>query len=199
MHSFTTEIVQRLVGKLMPSARDDSDARKLLIDLYSSQLYAKQFAALTPELFERIADVLTPGDKEDFWSRQEHDLEEAMRLLASRISGLGLQPEVRERSASSRVAHSPFYELVPKTEALLAVRRGRRAPEFDAWKQVVARCRAEMEIVYEHMESAGISVELVFDLKTIQACLVRMEAIAKVLTATDPTSEAPPCRRCWCG
>ena len=43
-----------------------------------------------------------------------------------------------------------------------------------------------METVYEHMESAGISVELVFDLKTIQACLVRMEAIAKVLTATEP-------------
>ena len=38
-----------------------------------------------------------------------------------------------------------------------------------------------MEVVYEHMESAGISVELVFDLKTIQACLVRMEAIAAVI------------------
>src|SRR5208337_5097760 len=30
---FTTEILQRLVAKFMPSAREDSDARKLLIDL----------------------------------------------------------------------------------------------------------------------------------------------------------------------
>ncbi len=185
VHSFTTEVVQRLVGKLVPSARDDSDARKLLTDLYSSQLYAKQFAALTPELFQRIENVLTSQDDPAFWSRQEHDVQEAMRLLASRISALGLQPEVRDRSVASRVAHSPFYELVPKTEVLLAASETDSTAEFDGWKQIVIRCRAEMETVYEHMESAGISVELVFDLKTIQACLVRMEALAKVLAAAN--------------
>ncbi len=110
-----------------------------------------------------------------------------MRLLSARISGLGLQPEMRERSTASGIAHSPFYELVHATEELVAPSSPESAPAaLDAWKQVVARCRAEMEVVYEHMESAGISVELVFDLKTIQACLVRMENIAKVLTATDP-------------
>jgi len=187
VHPFTTEIVQRLVARLMPSAREDTDASKLLIDLYSSERSAQQFAALTPELFERIANVLTPRGTPEFWQRQERDLEEAMRLLASQISGLGLQPEMRERSASTGIAHSPFYELVLTTEELVAPSSPEAVPPaLEAWKQVVARCRAEMEIVYEHMESAGISVELVFDLKTIQACLVRMEAIAKVLTATEP-------------
>ncbi len=185
VHSFTTEIVQRLVAKFMPSARDDSDARKLLTDLYSSEFYAKQFAALTPEVFDRIVNVLTPEDEPAFWDRQEQDLREAMRLLASRVSALGLQPEVRDRSTASRVAHSPFYELVSKTEELLAAGSSEIAGEPDAWRQVVARCRGEMEIVYDHMESAGISVELVFDLKTIQACLIRMEAIAKVLAAAN--------------
>ena len=174
------------MAKLMPSARDDSDASKLLIDLYPRERNARQFASLTPELFERIAKVLTPDDTPEFWQRQEHALEEAMRLLASEISGLGLQPEMRERSNASGIAHSPFYEVVHATEALLASSPEAVAAVLDAWKQIVARCRSEMEVVYEHMESAGISVELVFDLKTIQACLVRMEAIAKVLTATEP-------------
>ncbi|MGO9520484.1 MAG: hypothetical protein ACLPND_25885 [Candidatus Korobacteraceae bacterium] len=187
VHPFTTEIVQRLVARLMPSAREDTDASKLLIDLYSTERSAQQFATLTPELFNRIVNVLTPCDTPEFWQRQERDLEEGMRLLASQISGLGLQPEMRERSASTGIAHSPFYELVLTTEELVAPSSSEAvAPAFEAWKQVVVRCRAEMEVVYEHMESAGISVELVFDLKTIQACLVRMEAIAKVLTATDP-------------
>ena len=187
VHAFTTEVVQRLVARLMPSAREDSDASKLLIDLYSTERSAQQFAAITPELFERVASVLTPRDKPGFWQRQEHDLEEAMRLLASQIIGLGLQPEMRERSASSGISRSPFYELVLTTEELVApISPEAVAPALEAWKQVVARCRGEMETVYEHMESAGISVELVFDLKTIQACLVRMEAIAKVLTATEP-------------
>jgi site-specific recombinase len=187
IHPFTTEVIQRLIARLMPSARQVSDARKLLIDLYSTERSAQQFAALTPELFQRIAHVLTPDDQPQFWQRQERDLEEAMRLLAAQISGLGLQPEMRQRSASTGIAHSPFYELVLKTEELVAPSSPEAvASALDAWKQVVARCRGEMEIVYEHMESAGISVELVFDLKTIQACLVRMEAIAKVLTATEP-------------
>ena len=185
VHSFATEVVQRLVGKLMPSARDDSDTCKLLADLYASRFYAQQFTTLTPELFRRIVNVLTPADDESFWARQEHDMQEAMRLLASRISALGLQPEVRDRSVASRIAHSPFYELVPKTEALLAAGESASTAEYDAWKQIVIRCRAEMEAVYEHMESAGISVELVFDLKTIQACLVRIERLAKVLAAAD--------------
>ncbi len=83
VHSFTTEIVQRLAAKVVPSAREDTDARKLLIDLYSSERYARQFAALSPEIFERIVNVLTPGDAPEFWQRQERDLDEAMRLLVS--------------------------------------------------------------------------------------------------------------------
>ncbi len=187
VHPFTTEIVLRTVAKFIPSAREDSDARKLLSDLYSSEQYARQFAAITPELFARLTSALTPADEAGFWHRQEHDLEEALRLLASRVSGLGLQPEMRDRSTASRVARSPFYELVLQTEELIATSSGETAATvLDAWKQVVARCRAEMEVVYEHMESEGISVELVFDLKILQACLARMETIAKIVSATDP-------------
>lgn len=186
VHPFTTEIVRRLVGRVLPSARHDSNASKLLMDLYSSERDVHRFAAQPAELFERTVAVLTPPDDPDFWERQLHDLHEAMRLLAARISGLGLAPEMRDRSESHGIARSPFYELTRKTEDLIA---GTDTPEatacLDAWKQDVARCRQEMEEVYGHMDSEGISVELVFDLKTIQACLQRMEAIATVLTSAD--------------
>jgi site-specific recombinase len=39
------------------------------------------------------------------------------------------------------------------------------------------------------MESAGVSVELIFDLKKIEACLLRMEAIARVLVATSESNQ----------
>ncbi len=186
VHPFMTEIMQRTVAKIIPSARQDPDARKLLSDLYSSEQYARQFAAITPDVFARITRALTPDDA-GFWHRQDHDLEEALRLLTSRIGGLGLQPEMRERSSPARIARSPFYELVLKTEELIGSSSTAEATEvLDAWKQVVARCRAEMDIVYEHMETAGISVELVFDLKILQACLARMETIAKVVSTGDP-------------
>jgi site-specific recombinase len=37
--------------------------------------------------------------------------------------------------------------------------------------------------VHQHMENAGVSVELIFDLRKIAACLARMESIADILTA----------------
>jgi site-specific recombinase len=96
---------------------------------------------------------------------------------------------MRERTGKSgdAIGHSPFYELIARTEALISVSI---APEVsrvrEAWDEMVARCRAEAEIVRQHMQSAGISVELVFDLNTIKACLSRMEGIADVLAAKEP-------------
>lgn len=187
VHPFTTEIVRRLVGRVLPSARRDSNAAKLLMDLYANGRDVHRFAAQPPELFERMATVLTPQDDPGFWERQLHDLHEAMRLLAARISGLGLAPEMRERSGNHGIARSPFYELARKTDDLVScTSTADEVACHGAWKQDVARCRQEMEVVYGHMDSEGISVELVFDLKTIQACLQRMETIATVLTASDP-------------
>ncbi len=186
VHPFTTEIVRRLVGRVLPSARHDSDAAKLLMDLYTSEKDVQRFSAQPAELFERTVTILTPQDDPGFWERQLRDLHEAMRLLAARISGLGLAPEMRDRSGTHGIARSPFYELTRNTEELISCLGSPQSPACqDAWKQDVARCRQEMEEVYGHMESEGISVELVFDLKTIQACLQRMEAIATVLTAPE--------------
>ncbi len=189
VHPFTTEIVRRLIGRVLPSARRDTDAAKLLMDLYTSEKYVRRFAAQPAEVFRRTVSVLTPENHPAFWARQLRDLHEAMRLLAARISGLGLEPEMRDRSSSHSIVRSPFYELIRMTEELITGSEGRGcAASLDAWKQNVAQCRQEMETVYEHMETQGISVELVFNLKTIHACLARMEAIAVVLTAVDSTT-----------
>jgi site-specific recombinase len=156
------------------------------MDLFSRQQDVARFAALPPEVFRRIAEVLTPANHPGFWERQVRDLHEAMRLLAARISGLGLAPEMRDRSSGHSIARSPFYELVRRTEDLIThAETSESAACLDSWKQNVARCRQELETVYTHMETAGISVELIFDLQTIQACLMRMEQITAVLTAVD--------------
>lgn len=187
VHSFTSEIARRISQRILPSALSDTDTRKLLNDLFRHPRDARRFAAIPSDVLERVVLALT-GDDVEVWQRQLRDLQESMRLLAARISGLGLAPEVRERAATDAdvVGRSPFYELGRHTEQLIAAAgKPEIATSLEDWKRVVARCRADMEFVYEHMQSSGISVELVFDLNTIQACLVRMESIARVLAAAD--------------
>ena len=58
------------------------------------------------------------------------------------------------------------------------------------WTDVVRSCRAEMVQVHRHMESAGVSVELIFDLRKIEACLARMETLVDVLAAPTPAGQA---------
>ncbi len=189
-HSFPSEITQRLAAKLLPSAREASDTSKLLVTLYSTRRDAQQFLSIPPELFARMAAVFAAPDDTLVWRRQQRDLYEAMRLLAARISGIGVQPEVRDRSTTTAVSDSPFYQLSGATEEMLrhtGTEHVQRA--FADWTAVVRRCRRELREVHRHMESAGVSVELIFDLKKVEACLLRMEAISRVLVATGEAQE----------
>jgi site-specific recombinase len=189
-HSFVSEIAQRLAAKFLPSARAEADTSKLLVTLYSSRRDARHFLTIPAELFRRMSTLLAPPDDALVWRRQERDLYEAMRLLAARISGIGVQPEVRDRSTTNAVSDSPFYQLTAATEEMLRSAGTEHIQrEFSRWTSVVRRCRREMAEVHRHMESAGVSVELIFDLKKVEACLLRMEAIARVLAATGESEQ----------
>ena len=188
-HSFASEIGHRIFGSLLPLAREESDAAKLLVTLYPDEKSATRFLETPAELFRRLVAVLTPPDDAQFAIREYLDLQEAMRLLSSRVSALGLNPEVRERSSSSTVADSPFYQILASTDRLMASSDpDERKAEFASWRGIVQRCRGEMAQVHHHMENAGVSVELIFDLRKMSVCLARMESIADVVTAENHQS-----------
>ncbi len=194
-HSLPSEIAALLAERVVPSARADSDPAKLLIVLDYSEKEVHRLMSIPPELLRRLAAVIAPPDDPQFWSRQRQDAMEALRLLASRVSTLGLEPEMRDRSTPSRTSDSPFYRLLLSTEALMeATAAGNASAGIVAWTEIVRRCRTEMGQVHRHMESAGVSVELIFDLRKIEACLNRMEALVDVLVGESTASEVTAVR-----
>ncbi len=95
-HSLSSELMQRLAGRLLPAARAESDAAKLLVTLYSSERDVVSFLSAPTEVLQRLIAVLSPPDKAYCWRPQQRDLQEALaRLLAARVSGIGLEPEMR--------------------------------------------------------------------------------------------------------
>ena len=183
--SLFSEILRRMVGRILPSARSNTDAAKFLTRLYSSNREARHFAEMPPEVFELMATVFTPQNDPEFWEQERQDLREAVRLLAVRAGSLGLKPEVRQRSSPDSVFHSPFYRLVSRTEELLRANGEDTRQRITDWQGDVERCREEMAAVHRHMENSGVSVGLVFDLKKIEACLTRMEALLMVQFAPN--------------
>jgi site-specific recombinase len=183
-HSFTSEIGHRISARVLPSAREQSDTAKLVVTLYPNAKSVERFMASPPELFQRLLAVLAAPDGHDVANHQRVELQDALRLLASRVSSLGLNPEVRARISTSSISESPFYQVNSATEELIqATDPESQATALARWRGLVHRCRTDMVQVHQHMENVGVSVELIFDMRKISACLIRMEAIVDVLTA----------------
>ncbi len=183
-HSFTSEIGHRISARVLPSAREQSDTAKLVVTLYPNAKSVERFMASPPELFQRLLAVLAAPDGHDVANHQRVELQDALRLLASRVSSLGLNPEVRARISTSSISESPFYQVNSATEELIqATDPESQAAALARWRGLVHRCRTDMVQVHQHMENVGVSVELIFDMRKISACLIRMEAIVDVLTA----------------
>jgi site-specific recombinase len=185
---FLAELVRRIVGTFVPSARDDMDAARLVVILYSSRRDAQHFLEIPEPLFARLASAITPKGDAEFWAQPRQDIREALRLLAARVCSVGLKPEMRERSGVAGVFHSPFFQLVSRTEDVIRP-DGELSERLAAWRGVVSRCREDISEVYQHMETTGVSVDLVFDLKKIDACLTRMEMLVAALEAETPEKE----------
>jgi site-specific recombinase len=188
-HALAVEFMQRAITRLVPSARGDEDAGKLMAALYDSERSVRRFWALPPEILGRLDDLLCPPEAGDAWANQRADLREALRLLAARIGYIGLKPEMRSRSGQQGIAESAFYRLGPLTEAVILLPAADGQPRLEAWREVAKQCRQELSGIRQHMEESGVSVELVFDITKVEACLTRMEALFAVLRPATPAHQ----------
>jgi site-specific recombinase len=179
-----SEAVRRFTQRLLPSAREVSDLSRLALRLYPTSNAIDRLNQMSDEAFERMARALSPVDESTAWSRQREDLTQAFHLLAVHVAGLGLSPALRARSHASKIEDSSFYQLQQSTADL--VQQNGSASALDYWRAQLQRVRQELEYVHLRMEDAGVSTSLVFDIRTIEGALNRMECIAVVLFVAEP-------------
>jgi len=185
------EMTQRLFQRLLPSAREETDAARIFTPVFASQHAVQRFLGLDAALFRRLAAIFWDEWGLDAFPSIRHGIHEATRLLASRVAGRGSSPGVRQRATSKDVEESPFYQLIFATEKFIepdaAAPVGSRR---ERWLEAVYACRGELALVRIHMEDAGVSTGLVFDLSVMDAALDRMELLAALLARSTNKLEA---------
>lgn len=198
------EILRRLFSRILPTAREDSDAGLLFTSIFSSPRAVARFGAIEPEIFERLIKLLWPEQGFVAAMRVQHDLRQALRLLATRVAGRGVTAAIRERGTTQNIHDSPFYRLIFATEMFVvkersdhardtarepARRKGPATPvtEMMLWQEAVHRCSVELDHVHHQMEDAGVSSALVYDLRSIEAALERMQLLASAFAVEDRT------------
>ena len=110
----------RMWGKILPEPRDTTDLRQLIRRCHRSEGHVLRFQRWPPEIFQRLVTVIMPPRDSRAWVNLRRSLADAMHLLCIRIQAQGLAPKLRTRADTVRVAESPFFQIAPAADRLLA-------------------------------------------------------------------------------
>lgn len=192
-HALSAEVVRRVCQRLLPSAREECDTNRLLAGMFPSPRAVGRFLAQPAYVFERLMRIFAPADGSASARRLRGDLEQALRLMAARVAGRGASSAIRQRGSVHRVEASPFYLLVFATEGLVrAQTTASLLSQYAVWQGAVQRCGEELEQIHVHMEDAGVSSALVYDLRSIEATMERMQMLAAVYAGRSAEIPALP-------
>jgi site-specific recombinase len=180
-----TEVSDRFFGHVLPAPREDHELAKLFLRLFPSEREVDRFFSLPSELLGRIAHLTSPPEDSDAWHPVVESMLGAFCLIGARVQGLGLSENLRVRSQAGPVQHLPFYRLPRVGDSLvLAIRTRDGVPEaVQLWHATLADCHKELRTIVAHLDSRGVNLDVVYALDVIHRSLIRMEAIAAVLTA----------------
>lgn len=198
-HSFLVEAASRLSRKLLPFVPTGRRLDEVVEQLFPRHRDAAWIGSLSAPLVSAVfQDLLVAAEEEgDPWESLRSDVADSVTLLATWVSGLGLQEDVRVRAGEGPVGLSPFSRLPRSCRAMAEFARrstfepGEAASAMEDCREDVAACRRVMERVTEHLEQYGVSVDLVFRLDLMGRQLDRVEELLAVLVpraATTPTA-----------
>ena len=180
-HSLPSEVVRRIFERFLPSARHQCDTIRFIAGIFPTFTAVDRFVHGQTFIFDRLIRVLWHDSRGASLTRLHEDLKQAISLLAARLAGRGASPAIRERGSLRRVEDSPFNQLFFTTARFLQADPGENmSREGTVWNEAVAACFRELEEVQLHMEDAGVSSSLVYDLRSMKATLERMQVLTTV-------------------
>ncbi len=171
---FFGELRSRVAMSLLPDPPDDRDVSRLLARAFRKPADVAWLKELSDADACRLADALFVPEAREALSRQRR---RALAVVSTRVASLGVAEDVVVRAGDD--PQGPFLRLgAVYTESPAG--RGTVGERVE----VVADCRARCRRVFAHLDSHGVSTDLVYRLECIQHGLDRLVAL----------EEAPPVR-----
>ena len=83
------ETTRRIFQRLLPSAREETDAARIFTAVFASPRAVQRFLGLSPEIFARLIAIFWDPRGFEVFPTVREGIQEALRLLASRVAGRG--------------------------------------------------------------------------------------------------------------
>ena len=180
---FFSEFGDRLANHLLPSPGNERDLRHLAHRLYRSEQDVQALGAIPLDLFHRVMGAFREAPPPGAWDGLRAAFADGFRLLLSRVEAEGLSPKVRARASAAPVSASPFHRIRAAGDALLAAWLDGADPAEAStrFRKVSGECRKEARVIQQHLEGAGVSIDIVFSLEVIDRCLTRTALMTEIM------------------
>ena len=184
---FLAEAGDRLSARLVPAPRNDRDLSRAVRRLFRTETEVRRFQDRPLDIFHRIAGVFSGAVPAETWEPVRRAFADGFRLLATRVEAQGLSRKLRARATPGPVSDSPFFRIRQSADALLAawLSAGDVEAAAKAFRRDSGDCRKETKVIQQHLETQGVSVDIVFGLEVIDRCLTRMALMADILEAPE--------------
>jgi site-specific recombinase len=163
------ETADRLARRFLPRPPERGDLAELLARAVRGRGDGEWLGSAPPDLFARLAALVAGAS-----GPLAEAAIDAIGLLATRVSALGLTEDMRARSPPGPLRDSPFFRLP-------------RAPLAELPAAIV-ECRGRAEEVLHRLEHHGVSVDMVYCLDAIRLALDRIEALLPLVQPADPST-----------
>jgi site-specific recombinase len=172
------ETLDRLSRRLLPEAMDPRSISELVCRLFPSPRDLVWLNATPPELLLRFAQLLRLASPEErLWRPLEEAVLDALRLIATRVSAVGLYDALLSRSPNVPLDESPFFVLPRETDAFVervhAGDESRLLIARERCHNVVMSCRRTMRAIVKGLEGHGVSIDVVYRLELLDKNLAR--------------------------
>jgi site-specific recombinase len=180
---FFSEFGDRLANHLLPSPGNERDLRQLAHRLYRTEQDVEAFGGVPLDLFHRVMGAFREAPPPGAWDGLRAAFADGFRLLLSRVEAEGLSPKVRARASAAPVSASPFHRIRAAGDALLAAWLDGIDPAEAStrFRKVSGECRKEARVIQQHLEGAGVSIDIVFSLEVIDRCLTRTALMTEII------------------
>ncbi len=167
------ETTDRLARALLPEAPAPHELWRLASRIFRTQ---RDLEWLIPEADAVLSRLGDAGGQA--WQPLRGSIYDAIAMIATRISALGMGEAFRAHEITNTVCRSPLYQLSQAAPAQMP--------------DLIVAARKHLDLVRHALELHGVSIEVVYALDSIERGLERIELLLPFVDANDdiaPTHE----------
>ena len=159
------ETSDRLARRFLPRPPEHGQLAELFARIFRHPRDATWIPAIPDDLFARLASVFG-----EVWRPTRDWMVDAIALICTRVSALGLTEDMREDDPTTRLRTSPFFRL-PRAS-------------LDELPGLLVQCRLHTDQVLHDLEHHGVSVDVVYCLDVIRLGIDRIELLLPLVDDT---------------